>query len=361
MLGQTPRCSAAAGTAEHGELSSATRETAVVSPRAPAAERRAKRALVTGCAGFLGSHLSEGLLALGYEVVGVDCFTDYYASGRKARNLEPLLDEPRFSLERIDLAVDPLEGLLEGVDDVFHLAGQPGVRASFGVAFPAYLRHNVEAAQRLLEEAVNRPLRAFVYASSSSVYGDVADRPAVETLPLRPVSPYGATKAAVETVAGVYRRTHGLPVVGLRYFTAYGPRQRPDMAFSRFICRAIAGQPLQVFGDGLQRRDFTYVADVIAATVAAARRGRRGVVYNVGGGGSVPLVDVVTLLQDLIGRTVPVEHLPAALGDPRSTRADISAAAADLGFAPRTALADGLAAQLEWMLAEPFAAVPLAA
>jgi UDP-glucuronate 4-epimerase len=319
-----------------------------------------QRVLVTGCAGFLGSHLSERLLELGYEVVGIDCFTANYGAPRKFRNLERLLEEPRFRLARIDLAVDPLGELLEGVEDVFHLAGQSGVRGSFGTGFGAYVRHNVQVTQRLLEQVAERPLRAFVYASSSAVYGH-ADRSAVESMALRPVSPYGMSKVAAESLAGVYWRTRGVPVVGLRYFTVYGPRQRPDMAFSRFLRRALAGEPLQILGDGRQCREFTYAEDVIEATVAAAARGRRGAVYNIAGGASVPVLDVVGLLEALLDRRLAVEHLPSALGDARNTRADTSAAAAELGFAARTALSDGLAAQLEWSIAEPSGAARVAA
>jgi UDP-glucuronate 4-epimerase len=316
-----------------------------------------RRALVTGCAGFLGSHLIKRLLADGWEVVGVDCFTPFYARARKWGNLSSLLDEPGFRLVELDLAADELGGLLDGVDHVYHLAGQPGVRGSFGPGFEHHVRNNIQATQRLLEAAATHPLSAFVYASSSSVYGDCSRLPAREEVELRPISPYGMTKVATEQLASLYSRARGVPAVGLRYFTVYGPRQRPDMAFARFISSAVAGKPLRVFGDGLQAREFTYVDDAIEATVIAARRGAPGGVYNIGGGMPVKLLDVVRLLEILLERRLAVEHLPAVSGDARRTHADWSLARAELGFSPVTRFADGFAAQLEWMLADSVEAV----
>jgi|GEM_PF-56597 UDP-glucuronate 4-epimerase len=304
-------------------------------------------ALVTGCAGFLGSHLCEALLARGHRVVGVDCFSDYYPRSLKEANLAGLRERPDFRLVEADLSVAPLEPLTEGVEVVYHLAGQPGVRRSFGEGFHHYLHHNVRGTQRLLEVAAGCDLQAFVYASSSSVYGDQEVYPAREDAPVRPVSPYGATKVITEQLANAFWRSQGVPVVGLRYFTVYGPRQRPDMAFSRFLERALAGQPLTVLGDGRQVREFTYVDDVVSATIAAAERGERGSVYNVGGGQAVALLDVIAMLEGLLGHPLAVEHEEASVGDPRRTEADVTRAKLDLGYQPATNLEQGLAAQIE--------------
>jgi nucleoside-diphosphate-sugar epimerase len=313
---------------------------------------RPGRVVVTGCAGFIGSHLCERLVREGREVVGVDSFTNYYARERKERNLALLREEPSFTLIETDLAAAPLDGLLEGVDTVFHLAAQAGVRGSFGESFRDYVTANVVATQRLLEEAVRRPVGAFVYASSSSVYGDAPAYPTAEETERRPVSPYGMTKVATEELAGVYNRCFGVPVIGLRYFTAYGPRQRPDMAFWRFLDCALRRMPLPLNGDGRQIRDFTFVDDVVDGTLAAARLGRPGAVYNVGGGNPVAVIDAIRLIGELVGRQIDVERAPAPVGDPRRTGCDPSLAMAELGFVPRTPLRVGLAAQLAWMLAE---------
>ncbi|HEX4733545.1 MAG TPA: NAD-dependent epimerase/dehydratase family protein [Thermoleophilaceae bacterium] len=313
---------------------------------------RQGRVVVTGCAGFIGSHLCERLVEQGREVIGIDCFTNYYPRERKERNLALLREVPAFTLIEADLASAPLDGLLEGIDTVFHLAAQAGVRGSFGESFRDYVNANVLTTQRLLEQAVKTPVGAFVYASSSSVYGDAPAYPTHEQTERRPVSPYGMTKVATEELAGVYQRCFGVPVVGLRYFTAYGPRQRPDMAFWRFLHCALGGTPLPLNGDGCQVRDFTFVDDVVDGTLAAARLGRMGAVYNVGGGSPVALIDAVRLIGELVGRQIEVAHVPAPVGDPRCTGCDPSLAMAELGFVPQTPLRDGLAAQLEWMLAE---------
>jgi UDP-glucuronate 4-epimerase len=263
-----------------------------------------------------------------------------------------LRETPAFTLIEEDLATAPLDGLLEGVDTVFHLAAQAGVRGSFGESFRDYVTANVLATQRLLEEAARTPVGAFVYASSSSVYGDAPAYPTAEDTERRPVSPYGMTKVATEELAAVYHHCFGVPVVGLRYFTAYGPRQRPDMAFWRFLHCALAATPLPLNGDGRQVRDFTFVDDVVDGTLAAARLGQPGAVYNVGGGSPVTVIDAIRLICELVGRSIEVARVPAPLGDPRRTGCDPSLAMAELGFVPRTPLREGLAAQLEWMLAE---------
>lgn len=306
------------------------------------------RVLVTGCAGFIGSHLVERLVAGGHEVVGVDCFTGFYPRAVKERNLAAVRAEARFELRELDLGHRRVMGLLDGIDVVFHLAGQPGVRPSFGGGFKTYVRNNIHATQRLLEEASRRPVRAFVYASSSSVYGNARRYPTAENSQLAPISPYAMTKSATEEIANVYMRTRGVPVVGLRYFTVYGPRQRPDMAFARFLDAALGGRPLPVLGDGRQLREFTYIDDVVDVTLAAAERGQPGRAYNVGGGTSVALDDVIALLERLLGRALERTYDRAPKGDVRETRADGTLAARELGFAPATALEDGLAAQLEF-------------
>lgn len=309
-----------------------------------------KRALVTGCAGFLGSHLCERLISQGTDVIGVDRFSDYYDPWLKERNIRPLLEQPRFELVRADLATSPLEGLLEGVDVVFHLAARAGVRGSFGDAFADYLSDNVMATQRLLEASVGRDLQSFVYASSSSVYGHAA-KPVAERSARRAVSAYGVTKMAVEDLAGLYHRTENLPVVGMRYFTVYGPRQRPDMAFCRFISRALRREPITVFGDGSQVRDFTFVEDAIEATLAAAARGRPGLTYNIGAGTPARLLDAISMIQELLDIPISTRFEPAVRGDARHTNADGARAAADLAFRPRWNLRSGLELQVAWSLA----------
>lgn len=305
--------------------------------------------LVTGCAGFLGSHLCEALLADGLGVVGLDCFSSYYPKALKQANLEAALAAPRFRLVEDDLATDPLEPALDGIDVVFHLAAQPGVRPSFGEDFRTYLRHNVHGTQRLLEAACGRELKAFVYASSSSVYGDQDVYPAREDAPTRPKSPYGATKVITEQLAAAFWHSRQVPVVGLRYFTVYGPRQRPDMAFSRFLARALSDRPLTVHGDGHQVREFTYVDDVVAATLAAAEHGERGSVYNIGGGEPVAVLEAISMLESVLDRELVVEHTEAVHGDPRRTEADVNRAARDLRFRPATPLSEGLAAHVQAM------------
>jgi nucleoside-diphosphate-sugar epimerase len=306
-----------------------------------AAERQ--RALVTGAAGFIGSSLVEELLARGHEVIGLDSFSDYYEPEVKQANIAASLGHPRFSLVIDDLATVALDSLLDDVDMVFHLAGQPGVRGSWGTGFATYTRHNLVATQRLLEAMVGRPVPT-VAASSSSVYGDNDGRPLAEDAPLRPVSPYGLTKAATEQLVDVYRRGYGLPVVCLRYFTVFGPRQRPDMAFQRFVDALEGDRPLHIFGDGHQSRDFTYVDDVVAATIAAL--GAPSPVYNVGGGTPTSLNGAVALLQQLTGQQGQVIHRQTARGDVNRTWADTSRLRDEVGWRPRTTLADGLSAQI---------------
>lgn len=319
------------------------------------------RALVTGCAGFIGSHLCERLLSEGWQVTGVDALTDYYDPQRKLDNLRGLLEDPDFELVRCDLATAPLDALLDGVDTVWHLAGQPGVRASFGDGFTDYLHANVLGTQRLLEAAAGRDLHRFAYASSSSVYGNAAEIPTTEDCPLRPVSPYGMTKVATETIAHTYHDLFGVPVVGLRFFTVYGPRQRPDMAFSRFISAALAGRALTIHGTGEQLRDFTFVDDIVEATIAAGEVGRPGTAYNIGGGRPVPLNHAIALLAAALDRPLVVDHVGDARGDARATGADATRCARELGVLPRTTLEIGIERQVAWALERSGAGLQVAA
>jgi UDP-glucose 4-epimerase len=307
------------------------------------------KVVVTGAAGFIGSHLAESLLKDGCEVVGIDAFLDFYPRDAKERNLARARDHRSFRLIEGRLQTMELAGALEGASVVYHLAAQAGVRSSWGRDFGAYTEHNVLGTQRLLEAAVAAGLPRLVYSSSSSVYGDAEELPLREDTPCRPVSPYGVTKLAAEHLVHLYARNHGLPAVSLRYFTVYGPRQRPDMAFRRFLGAALAGEPVRVFGDGRQTRDFTFVGDIVAATRAAADSGRLGSVYNVGGGERVSINDVLTLVGDVTGRPVSVLREDSQRGDMRDTLADTSAARRDLGFRSTVTLREGLALEWAWI------------
>jgi UDP-glucose 4-epimerase len=305
--------------------------------------------LVTGAAGFIGSHLSEALLAAGHDVVGVDCFIDYYPRAMKERNLETACRSSRYRFLEQSLVDCDVEGLLEGTDWVFHQAAQAGVRASWGADFRIYSDNNVFATQRLLEACRKHQPRKFVYASSSSVYGDTDDLPMRETGHTRPVSPYGVTKLAGEHLTWLYWKNYGIPTVSLRYFTVYGPRQRPDMAFHRFIRAVLGGEEITLYGDGTQSRDFTFVADIVAANVAAAERDVKGRVYNVGGGSRVTVNEIIATIGELAGAAPRVKRLEVQKGDVRHTAADTSAAQSDLGFRPRVGTREGLEREVAWL------------
>jgi UDP-glucose 4-epimerase len=311
------------------------------------------KALVTGAAGFIGSHLAERLLRSGASVVGVDAFTDFYPRAQKEQNLVPLRASAAFRFVEADLLRADLAPLLEGITHVFHLAAQAGVRQSWGRRFHVYTLNNVEATQLLLEACVGRPIERFVYASSSSVYGDSVPLPMREDARPQPVSPYGVTKLAAEHLCHLYHVNYGVPTLSLRYFTVYGPRQRPDMAFDRFFRAALADEPISLFGDGRQTRDFTFVTDAVEATVAAAQRGTAGTVYNIGGGSRVEVLEVLELIRRTTGRPVRLERTGSQHGDMRHTYADTSLARAELGFAPVVTLEQGLGAQYAWMTSEP--------
>ena len=307
------------------------------------------KAVVTGVAGFVGSHLAESLLQDGHEVVGIDAFVDFYPRAVKEDNLKAARDHGRFRLIEGRIQDSPLDGVLEGAAQVFHLAAQAGVRASWGKEFELYTDHNVLGTQRLLEAAVAAGVPRLVYASSSSVYGDTKELPLREDSPCRPVSPYGVTKLAAEHLGRLYERNLGVPVVSLRYFTVYGPRQRPDMAFHRFLKAAQDGAPVHVFGDGEQTRDFTFVRDIVRATRAAADSGRPGCVYNVGGGERISVNAVLDRIRRITGRTIGVVREEAQRGDMRDTFADTSAAHRDLDFRSTVSLDAGLELEWEWI------------
>jgi UDP-glucose 4-epimerase len=307
------------------------------------------KVVVTGVAGFIGSHVAESLADDGHEVTGVDCFTDYYPRPAKEANLERLRDHSAFRLVEERLQDAHLARLLDGAAHVYHLAAQAGVRASWGREFACYTDHNVLATQRLLEAAVAAGRPTVVYASSSSVYGDSPQLPFREDGPCQPVSPYGVTKLAAEHLAVLYHRNHGLPTVSLRFFTVYGPRQRPDMAFHRFLMAARDGAELPVFGDGTQTRDFTFVSDIVAAVRAAPLSGRPGSVYNVGGGERLALNEVLRLIETVTARPLRIQRQENQKGDMRDTFADTAAARRDLGFRSRVPLAEGLAREWDWI------------
>lgn len=311
------------------------------------------KALVTGTAGFIGSHLASALLERGMPVVGIDCFTDYYPRSIKESNLAVNTGKPGFRFVESSIQAADLRALLEDVTHVFHLAAQAGVRKSWGRDFRTYTEHNVDASQQLLEACVGRPIQKFVFASSSSLYGDAATIPVAEDALPRPLSPYGVTKLAAEHLCQLYWANHRVPTTAVRYFTVYGPRQRPDMAFHRFITAALSNQPITIYGDGSQTRDFTFVSDAVAATIAAGDRGVPGRAYNVGGGSRVSVTHVLDLLARLAGHPLNIAREGAQKGDVRDTFADTSLARADLGFVPKVSLEHGLEAEYRWLSTMP--------
>lgn len=307
------------------------------------------RALVTGAAGFIGSHLCGALLDEGATVVGVDSFTDYYPRHVKEANLAAIGQRPGFRFVEAALQDADLKPLLADVTHVFHLAAQAGVRKSWGRDFDVYTTNNVEATQRLLEALVGMSIQKYVYASSSSVYGDGVPLPMRENTYLQPLSPYGVSKLAAEHLGHLYWSNYGVPAVSLRYFTVYGPRQRPDMGFQRFLTAVRDGRPIVVYGDGEQTRDFTFVSDIVAANIAAAARGAAGSVYNIGGGSRVTLNHVLELIGRVTGKAVTIQREPEQKGDMRHTYADTSLARRDLSFVPRVSLENGLEQQYRWL------------
>jgi nucleoside-diphosphate-sugar epimerase len=308
-------------------------------------------AIVTGAAGFIGSHLSERLIGEGWRVTGIDAFTSYYARQDKEANLAGLRNEPRFDLIEADLADAPLDRIFAGRPLVFHLAAQAGVRASFGDSFAGYVHDNLIATQRVLEHALEAGCPRVAMASSSSVYGDAEEYPCIEGVtPTRPRSPYGATKRMCEDLADIYRGL-GLSVTALRYFTVYGPRQRPDMAMRRLCEATVGGAPFILNGDGLQSRDFTYVADAVDATLRAGVVLDVPPVLNVGGGQEATMLEVISTIEELAGSLLDVQRTGDGKGDVRRTAADTRIARQALGWSPSTTLVEGLANQLDWVRA----------
>jgi UDP-glucose 4-epimerase len=308
------------------------------------------RALITGVAGFIGSTLAERLVADGVDVVGIDCFTDYYPRAMKERNLSGLLTSRGFRFVESRIQDADLQALLADRTHVFHLAAQAGVRKSWGRDFAIYTENNIEATQILLEAATRMPsLERLVYASSSSVYGDNTPMPFREDAMTQPVSPYGVSKLAAEQLCFLYFANFKVPTVSLRYFTVYGPRQRPDMGFHKFLRATILGEPIAVYGDGEQTRDFTFVQDIVSANIAASIRGVPGRVYNIGGGSRVSVNEVLDLIGRIAKRRPVVRVDSVQKGDMRHTYADTSLARADLAFAPTVGLEEGLTAEYQWL------------
>ncbi|MGB7295145.1 MAG: NAD-dependent epimerase/dehydratase family protein [Candidatus Aminicenantales bacterium] len=307
------------------------------------------KAIVTGAAGFIGSHLCLRLLRQGAHVIGVDSFTDFYPRWIKERNLAPLAADPHFEFHSGDIVELPLEELLPHIDVLCHLAAQAGVRSSWGENFSVYIQNNIQSTQRLLEAVKGMPLGVFLYASSSSVYGLTPTLPMTEASPLHPLSPYGVTKLAAEQLCFLYFKNYAVPTVSLRFFTVYGPGQRPDMAFHKFFRAITEDRALEIFGDGEQTRDFTYVDDIVEACLSAVRRGRPGEVYNIGGGHRERLSDLFPLFEEICGTKIRIERAEPQKGDVLHTFADIRKARRDLGYSPRTDLGEGLRTEWEWI------------
>jgi UDP-glucose 4-epimerase len=308
-----------------------------------------KKVVVTGAAGFIGSHLCESLLDRGDGVLGIDCFTEYYPRFAKERNLEALHGRKGFEFIEADLNDLPWPKLLQGVAIVYHLAAQAGVRASWGAEFDTYIRHNIQATQRLLEALKAHEGLRLVFASSSSVYGKTTLLPTPEDTILTPNSPYGATKAHCEHLLALYRENWGLDYCALRYFTVYGPRQRPDMGFHKFIRAILEERPLDVFGDGNQSRDCTYVADIVEATIQAGETRTKNQVFNIGGGSRKELRRILEVLSEITGRRAKVRYVGEERGDVLHTHADISRAHKEFGYNPRTPVEEGLLREVVWL------------
>jgi nucleoside-diphosphate-sugar epimerase len=307
------------------------------------------KCLVTGAAGFIGSSLAEKLIDQGHQVLGVDCFTDYYPRNIKEQNLENLLNKNNFAFQEKDLCVVDLRELLSEIEVVFHQAAQAGVRTSWGSNFEVYLRNNIEATQKLLEACKEKPLKKLIFASSSSVYGDNQDVPMREESYPRPISPYGVTKSASEELGYLYFKSYGVPVISLRYFTVYGPRQRPDMAFHKFIKALLTGEEIAVFGDGKQTRDFTYISDIVDANISAMESNFAGTVFNIGGGSRISLIEAIRLLEEITGKKANLKYSRKSRGDMKDTAADISQAQKHLNYKPKFSLKEGLKNEVEWV------------
>lgn len=307
------------------------------------------KALVTGAAGFIGSHLCEYLVDKGLKVAGIDNFMDYYPRSIKESNIAELEKNQSFEFVEASLLEVDLAKLLEGVEVVFHQSAQAGVRASWGDSFKIYSDNNILATQMLLEACRNSPVKKFVYASSSSVYGDTKDLPMRESSLPYPVSPYGVSKLAAEHLCCLYHKNFGVPSASLRYFTVYGPRQRPDMAFHRFFKWALEDKPFEVYGDGEQSRDFTHVSDIVEANWLAFKEAPPGEVFNIGGGSRVTLNEVIETVRQITGRDIKVNYNEVQKGDVRHTMADMTKAKEKLGYKPKVSIYEGLKTEYEWI------------
>lgn len=305
--------------------------------------------LVTGAAGFIGSHLCRRLLKEGFSVIGIDCFTDFYPQWIKEKNIYDLKEEKNFEFIAEDLESVELIKYLKIADFVFHLAAQPGVRASWGQNFSVYLKNNIKVTQKLLESAKETPLKKFIFASSSSVYGLCPEIPMSETSPLYPLSPYGVTKLSAEQLCFLYFKNYGIPSVSLRYFTVYGPGQRPDMAFHIFFKALNEEKEITVYGDGKQTRDFTYIDDVVEATFSSVEKAKIGETYNIGGGNQEKLEVIFPLFEKIIQKKVRIKWAERQKGDVLHTFANIEKAHKDLHYSPQTSLSDGLEREWIWL------------
>lgn len=308
-----------------------------------------QRALITGCAGFIGSNLCEALLGIGWEVFGIDCFTDNYNIKFKEQNISSMLLHSKFKFIPEDLMNTPINEHLKNIDFVFHQSGQPGVRGSWGRQFDKYVTNNILVTQRLLEAVKNSDIKKFVYASSSSAYGNTSIQPMGEHLLPKPFSPYGLTKLAAENLCHLYYENYGVPVISLRYFTVFGPRQRPDMAISIFIKSIMSGIPIKIYGDGRQKRDFTYVDDIVRANMMAANSSIAGEVFNVGSGRPIELMDVLRIVEDRTGKKAEISYCVNQKGDVPDTYADIGKINRVLGYEPLVSFEDGVSKQIEYM------------
>lgn len=306
-------------------------------------------AIVTGCAGFIGSHLTERLLKEGFKVVGIDNFSDFYPKEIKEKNLESVIRNPEFMLRKKDMLDMELSNLVKDADYIFHLAAQPGVRPSWGENFEIYVKNNILATQKLLEACKGTKIKKFIYASSSSVYGDV-ELPMREDARPNPISPYGVSKLAGEHLCNLYSRSFYIPTISLRYFSVYGERQRPDMAFHKFIKSALDGKEITIYSDGNQTRDFTYISDVIDATVSAMKGDElEGEVINVGGGCRISVNEVIKILEHLLKKEIAANHIQKQKGDVVDTLADICKAQEFLNYHPKVKIEEGLKKEIEWI------------
>ncbi|MCZ6527332.1 MAG: NAD-dependent epimerase/dehydratase family protein [Candidatus Dadabacteria bacterium] len=307
------------------------------------------RVLVTGVSGFIGSSLSEKLLDEGFQVIGVDSFFDYYPRKIKENNLYDLLKQPDFEFVESDILGIDWDKIISQVDGVFHQAALAGVRASWGQKFDQYVQNNILGTQRLLEACKNKRVEKFIYASSSSVYGDTDELPIHENSTTNPVSPYGVSKLAAEHLASLYFKSYGVPAVSLRYFTVYGPRQRPDMAFHKFITAVINGDKIEVYGTGEQTRDFTFIDDVVQGNIQAFRNARAGEVYNIGGGSRIKLIDTIRIIEEITGREANLVYTEPQRGDAKHTFSDVTKAKADFDYSPQVDVKSGLEKHYEWL------------